>query len=435
MMKVTKKYNDYILESKLVKLLFENSLNASSDFLSRLDLIKQNSVANIILQIFKSRLYIPDDVDQNWIDISDEDNDKITFLPDKKASGGDTDSNSPYLFKGRSTIKIGRFANAILNDKNIKSRIHSSSFYLPDIKDKDIEEFVNLYKATKVEDDKKFRLVKGNDIPHWYSYMRHSKDKGTLGESCMKNSPAEFFDIYEVNDDVCQLLIYTDADDKLLGRALLWKMDESPTSKAKYFMDRAYVSNDSDIVKFVNYAKSQGWLYKYRMSFDSEESMLFYFDGKPVFGKVVVKLKESEFGKYPFLDTLHFLDKKGKTISNAAGIGDYLLYSTYGNASVCGSCRGTGKKCNEYRCSNGYVSCRECNTDGQVICSKCDGGGFDNDDITCKKCKGAGKLDCDECNGNGKIKCKSCKDCDDCVGIYKSAKKKVDSGNWAEFIK
>lgn len=46
----------------------------------------------------------------------------------------------------------------------------------------------------------------------------------TLGSSCMKNMSKETFNIYVENPDSVKLLILT-LDGKLLGRALVWKID------------------------------------------------------------------------------------------------------------------------------------------------------------------------------------------------------------------
>ena len=47
-------FEGFILESKVVSLILENDLNASPDFLSRLDKIKdKNKIASILYQIFK----------------------------------------------------------------------------------------------------------------------------------------------------------------------------------------------------------------------------------------------------------------------------------------------------------------------------------------------------------------------------------------------
>ena len=84
---------------------------------------------------------------------------------------------------------------------------------------------------------------------------------GALGGSCMADEEKDTFKIYYKNDKKVQLLIYVDNNDKIHGRALLWKLNTSPCD-AKYFMDRVYTNADSDVIKFKNFAEEKGFLYK-----------------------------------------------------------------------------------------------------------------------------------------------------------------------------
>ena len=74
------------------------------------------------------------------------------------------------------------------------------------------------------------------------------------------------FKIYTENPDVCKMLILIE-DDKLIGRALVWKLSsikiygKDPVQDS-WFMDRQYTIKDSDVEKFRNYAKEKGWIYK-----------------------------------------------------------------------------------------------------------------------------------------------------------------------------
>lgn len=269
------------------------------------------------------------------------------------------------MAKGRGAIKIGRFVSALLGDDRVKRHLPS----LFTFNSKDLEDFVNLYKSSNIDDSKKFKLVKGDKIPKWYDEDRYVNKKGTLGGSCMRNVKSSFFDIYAKNDKACQMLILIDKDDNLLGRALVWKMKESPC-KAEYFMDRVYVSNDSDILRFVDYAKENKWLYKYKMTADFNESVLFYYNDTPVMGKVVVQLKKTNFDKYPFVDTLCFLNEKDKTLSNIGQADGELLGSTGGDTEVCSHCDGSGKNECIY-CKNTDENCRYCK--GIEKCPECSG--------------------------------------------------------------
>lgn len=293
-------YYDFITESQL-SLILENYLQSSGDFLQMLGSIKINKIASVLFDIFDNEPYIDKSLSQNYIDVAGED--EVTFISDGRIERlYDTEDDvNPYMAKGRGRIKIGRFVSALLRDQLIKRELPSDFTFT----DKDIEDFVNLYKSSDINSQKKFKLVDGEDIPKWYNEDKYAMQKGTLGGSCMKDVKSSYFKIYEENKRVCRLLLLVDNNDKLLGRALVWKLYKSPC-KAEYFMDRVYVSNDSDVNRFIQYAKENKWLYKYRMSADADESVLFYYNDTPVIGEIVVKLKECEFKNYPFLDTISF---------------------------------------------------------------------------------------------------------------------------------
>ena len=81
------------------------------------------------------------------------------------------------------------------------------------------------------------------------------------------NKCRTIFNIYIKNPDVCRLVILRE-DDKILGRALVWKLVSIRSGVGEkfegveYFMDRQYTIKDSDVNKFRNFAKEQGWIYK-----------------------------------------------------------------------------------------------------------------------------------------------------------------------------
>lgn len=421
-------YYDFITESQL-SLILENDLQASGDFLQRLGSIKRNKIASVLFDLFDNEPYIDKSLSQNYIDVAGED--EVTFISDGRIERlYDTEDDvNPYMAKGRGRIKIGRFVSALLRDQLIKRELPSDFTFT----DKDIEDFVNLYKSSDINSQKKFKLVDGEDIPKWYNEDKYAMQKGTLGGSCMKDVKSSYFKIYEENKRVCRLLLLVDNNDKLLGRALVWKLYKSPC-KAEYFMDRVYVSNDSDVNRFIQYAKENKWLYKYRMSADADESVLFYYNDTPVIGEIVVKLKECEFKNYPFLDTISFLDQKEKTLSNVGKKKDYVLGSTSGEKEKCDGCNGTGEyDC--YSCNKGKQTCSGCSGEGYIECDDCSATGKIGKKI-CKSCED-GYIECEECEGKGKITCDDCKgntDCPDCTGILKETIRQIkEEGRFKEF--
>ena len=124
---------------------------------------------------------------------------------------------------GRIEIKIGKLVKK-LNEK---------------FTDKQIEEFVNKYKAIyRTRHNISLSLVSGEAIKHWYNqekYAHTPDDKskqglGTLGKSCMRYG-SDYFDIYAHNPEVCSMLILQPNEDKnkLIGRALVWKLMDGST--------------------------------------------------------------------------------------------------------------------------------------------------------------------------------------------------------------
>lgn len=420
------KYGDFILENKAAMLILEGNLVASQKFLSRLSTIKDDPIAKILYDAFSTNYNIEKDLAQNWVDITDKE-DTVTFMGDRPALKLDNKPDDIFTSKSRNEIKVGRLARAILQELGHK------------VVDKDIEIFVNTYKASKVDDSKRFELASGPIIKKYYHEKSYASRSGTLGDSCMRyDSCQTYFKIYTKNPDVCNLLVYLDENGKVLGRALVWKIhtieafnpkDQKPIElKVEYFMDRVYTSKDSDVVKFVNYAKSKGWLYKYKMTADSDEGLFVKLGDVTMLAKVVVKLNKAVFRRYPFVDTLSFCDGE-EYISNvgfAVNEEDedseegFIMMDTGGDSDTCSSCDGTGyEDYDDDNCrvcsGNGDVDCPNCRGGGEEICQSCDGDGqlpcntcHGDCDIDCRKCNGTGDLNCEKCNGDGYWKCKTC---------------------------
>lgn len=419
-------FNDFNIDY----LLLEGNLSASVKFLTRLKSIN-NPISTILYNAFFNKKNIDRDLAQNWIDVSNSE-DSISFVSDRNASRLD----NPFEGKGRNEVKVGRFTRSILSDLG------------ENFSDKEIEIFVNLYKSSKVDNSKKFELVSGPDIKKYYHYKNYAINSGQLGGSCMRGEDCQsYFKIYTRNTESCQLLVYLNEDNKVLGRALVWKIHKSELydktqklfdTKPVYFMDRVYTANDSDSLKFLTYAKNNNWLVKNQMNNNGNASLLFNYGGIPLYGRIDVELKRVIFREYPYMDTLKFCNGDD-IISNVGFIKDdsddsddpFHMEDTDGSSEECSNCNGTGydnnnsDECN--LCSgDGEVSCGICNGSGNEICPPCDGGG----DVVCKACNGDGETPCTKCNhgrmpctdcgSNGSNECKDCKgdgslgDCKDC---------------------
>ena len=274
--------------------------------------LAQTPSSNLSNSVFNDRSYHPNSLIKYVDDIWDGD-----YQGNLSSTG--------IFTKGRNQVKIGKLVNKIFPGK---------------YSDKEIEDFVNLFKSSSGGDSERFELVSGDDIEYWYSCDNYYDDNGTLGSSCMRKSRG-LFDIYTENPDVCQMLILIDNEsDKLLGRSLVWKPKvkkyyDNGDSGGKggmddmvYFMDRVYTSKDSDVNKFHEYAEKNGWGRKTYNNYSSHRKVTYKGNGYVV--DMSIGLSSDEYNKYPYMDTFtEFLD--GTLFNNdESDHGGYTLTDTNG---------------------------------------------------------------------------------------------------------
>ena len=343
-------YNSFLIKQKQGYLhsLLEGYLYGTSDFLSRVKLMTSEDgnvgqIAKNIYRMVNDNAWFKDsELKQNFFDITTSD-DKVSFLMNNKIVDG-SDLSSAFLLPGRNEMKIGKIVNYLCKISNFKCS------------SKDIEDFVNIYKSKNDDSLLKFRLISGDEISNFYKSKNNSGDSGSLGASCMLDVGEKRFKIYTKNPDKINMLIYEDSDGKILGRALVWNLDVSPCD-GKVFMDRIYTNRDSDMYKFIDYAKKEGWMYKKEQTYGTEDAVAFIYNGNVVYGEIKVKVK-GDFDVYPFLDTLCFMDKKKKKLSNLSSKncfwlndhedgdlsecfecgGDVIYEDFYGDKSLCSDC-------------------------------------------------------------------------------------------------
>jgi len=226
--------------------------------------------------------------------------------------------------KSRNSVAIGRFINKLFPGK---------------YNDKDREEFVNSFKASIEQGTERFEVVEGEDIAFWYSYENYKEDSGTLGNSCMARKK-NLFGIYTQNQDVCKMLILKE-DDKIIGRSLIWKLASIKHIKQdvegiEYFMDRQYTIKESDVQKFRNYAKEQGWCYK---SYNNHHSLsTVTIDGVEKNVDMTIKVATKDYNRYPYMDTFKRYDVDNGILHNddeqeERYEGQYILEDTGGGYS------------------------------------------------------------------------------------------------------
>jgi hypothetical protein len=332
-------FDGFILEKQVISLILENDLKSSPEFLMRLKKIKDKSkVANILFTLFDEEYYIAKDLPQNWIDVTSEP-EMVSFLSDQRAKRSpmqwDEDDSKFYGVSGRGQIKIGRFAQALLGDPEIIDDLEFARLdhNMKELTPRDYEEFVNLYKSEFIVVSNEFKMVKGDEISYYYDIYNHAYGgKGQLGSSCMRYTKCqEYFSIYQKNPEVCQLLVYVNQDNKVLGRALVWKLEKKVDGcPAEYFMDRVYCGNDSDMIKFKNYAKEKGWVMKDINNSGVIESLFFNYNGTVILSHINVQLKDFRFENYPFVDTVSFLHLGNGKLHNIKGKNTIELTDTGG---------------------------------------------------------------------------------------------------------
>lgn len=331
------KYNGFLIERLKFEIfsLLEGHIYATTDFILKMkSLVKQpgmvGQIAEHILDVIESQQWFADSkIKQNYFDLVDKE-DMVGFVNQSKVKTvmDDVYDNPelPFTMPGRSEVKIGKIVNYICSLRNIS------------VTDSDRENFVNAWKASTEVNSIQFRLVSGDDIAKYYNEKKYYGKNGSLANSCMSSESSRIFKLYTENPSKVKLLIYVDADDKIHGRALVWKVKKSPC-ESKYLMDRIYTNRDSDVIRFKQFADNEGWFYKKYATSQDSESVIFIYKGKEVAGEVKVKLN-GDFRYYPYVDTMSYLSKDKDSLSNLSDKKCYVLHDVYGDRERCESCDG-----------------------------------------------------------------------------------------------
>jgi hypothetical protein len=231
----------------------------------------------------------------------------------------ESDRGSGVFVKSRNEVGLGRFVNKLFPGK---------------YNSKEVEEFVNSFKASLEKAGEYFELVEGEDIEFWYNSENYKEKSGTLGNSCMAQK-RNLFGIYTQNQDVCKMLILKE-DDKIIGRALVWKLKSLNISKDEdpgFFMDRQYTIKESDVQKFRNYAIEKGWSYK---SYNNHHSFgTININGEDKNVMMTVQVKDKDYNRYPYMDTFRRYDVSSGILYNdddqdRENEGQYILEDTGG---------------------------------------------------------------------------------------------------------
>ena len=216
--------------------------------------------------------------------------------------------------KFRQTIKYGKAFKQIFAHE---SMVLNDQFY---------EKLGNVLKG-KYTFSAHIEIVKGEDIRKWYNGANYAEgNTESLRSSCMRHDYCmPYMDIYVENTDNVSMIIARQADDKIIGRAILWKLDDG-----RMFCDRIY-GNDVTIENLKKYAQDNSYLVKRRQTY-SDASVL-TTTGEVLNDTFTITLKRPESRLYPYMDTMKYTDdclETAKYLTLNTDSGDNALDSTDG---------------------------------------------------------------------------------------------------------
>lgn len=180
-----------------------------------------------------------------------------------------------------------------------------------DISGKEVEKFSNLYRSYANKPEFTFKVVDGDDILTYYHISSYAQERGTLGASCMKyDSCQNYLGLYTDNSDIVKMLVMLNKDNRLIGRALLWSFDNYK------IMDRIYTIADEEFLfQFKKWATDNGFLYKSEQNWYNTLNFENLSTPKKEI-KIDIKLNNSNFRRYPYVDTFKFLNISDGLLTN-----------------------------------------------------------------------------------------------------------------------
>jgi hypothetical protein len=262
------------------------------------------------------------ELDPNFSTQTDISTDVVDYMWRQDQSGT---GQGPWDSKSRLELRLSRLVNKIIEDDRFSTR--------------DKENFVNEVRAAIESSKSEFRIVEGEEIRKFYLEEVHSVQTGSLKSSCMRyDRCSEYLDIYVNNPQVCKMVILVNREEKIDGRALLWKLNSSD-NQIDMFMDRIYSIDPSRIEPMFNaWARQNGYSHKQENNFRNLRGVVLP-DGSVVRANMTVKC-EGTYKKFPYVDTFRLYDPKTGILENSDDEKDpgnaekYLLSSTDGTYKI-----------------------------------------------------------------------------------------------------
>lgn len=277
------------------------------------DILEQIKDESLVASLLLNKRHSKEDLQTNpvnFISVSSQDSNRISYLTSERM--GQIEQDVYWTSGRRFHVKPGGFVTKIF--KNLSQ--------------KDIEVFSNLFRVQSNKPQFTFRILKGEDIRRYYHYEYHASDYGSLGVSCMRyDSCQKMFNLYVENPDKISMVAMFNTSGNIMGRALLWDFDENK------IMDRIYTINDEQLpFYFKKWATENGYLFKSQQNWYSSIQFEKLSSDKKIL-RLEVKLNNSDFKDYPYMDTFKFFNSDTGVFSNfrPEGRDHYTLCSSDGS--------------------------------------------------------------------------------------------------------
>ena len=330
------RYNDFSTDLLLEKAINESFIYYTKEFKDTLSRLRTKSkISQDLLDVE----YTDVKPDMTFISLGDKEGD-IKFTQFKKALSilkKSAETNHPdnltlydYIDKKLSDGSVSQLdINIFYNDSDwgIKDKSRNSTgigrlvnqIFPGKYTSKEVEDFVNSFKNVNKPGENELKLVKGQDIKKYYLYTNYAEESGDLGNSCMRYTRCqEYLDIYTQNPNQVQLLVYLNEEDKVLGRALLWVLNDEKSDDiegAEYFLDRIYGIDDSIKKLFQDHAETQGWAWRTKSGY-SDTKYITYKGEEHSGVKMSIELDKYDFNYYPYMDTFKELNNSESKLYN-----------------------------------------------------------------------------------------------------------------------